>query len=229
MPKIAMNADISSLLDFYRKEHRIFGRCPHCGEAFRLSETKLTYGKEPPRDLLSQMKKERDRLDSQIQDLEDELEAARSEHESAMEVAEQKWEERFDVEVDRRIARETKRIRKEAIERSRVTTLGKTIERIAPLFSGFGYHPGDVRPLFEPVDFVIFDGLWSREVSELVFVEFKTGGSRMSPVQESIREAVGRKRVRFEERRITTDTLKRITKGNARQEAIVEEGKQRPR
>ena len=41
---------IGSLLAFYKHERNIFGRCPHCNEPFRLSEVKLTYGKEPPRD-----------------------------------------------------------------------------------------------------------------------------------------------------------------------------------
>jgi predicted Holliday junction resolvase-like endonuclease len=216
-----MNTDIKSLLDFYREERRIFGRCPKCHEPFRLSEAKITYGKEPPRDLLSELRKQRDNLTEEIEQLEGRAEEAQSEHENEIDGLNAKWEGRVEAQVDKRLATKTKEIRREAIERSRVTTLGKTIERIAPMVSGFGFHPGDVRPLFEPIDYVVFNGLWSRSVEELVFVEFKTGGSSLSPVQKSIREAVDRKRVRFEERRLSSETLRRIT-STGRNNALIE-------
>lgn len=57
------DGSIGSLLKFYKAEKRIFGRCPHCQEPLRLSEVKLTYGKEPPNDLLTRMKSERERLE----------------------------------------------------------------------------------------------------------------------------------------------------------------------
>jgi predicted Holliday junction resolvase-like endonuclease len=213
-----MNTDIHNLLAFYREERRIYGTCPHCGEAFRLSEAKLTYGREPPRDIVTRLKRERDRLSDQIDEMEGVLERAREEHRTQLQVVDRQWETKLEVEVEKRIVKEKKQITREAVERSRVTTLGKTIERVAPMFSGFGHHPGDVRALFEPIDFVVFDGLWTRDVTDIVFVEFKTGGSQLSPVQRSIREAVDRRRVRFEERRITTKTLRRIVKGDVIEE-----------
>jgi predicted Holliday junction resolvase-like endonuclease len=222
MDNLKMNASIKSLLDFYRTERRIFASCPHCRETFRLCEAKLTYGKEPPRDALTRLKKERDQLNDEIEQLESVIEDAAQEHELELGQVNARWESKVEVEVEKRLTKEKKQIRQDAIARSRVTTLGKTIERIAPMFSGFGYHPADVRPLYEPIDFVVFDGLWSRDVTELVFVEFKTGGSALSPVQRSIRDAVDRKRVRFEERRITSTTLRRIVNGNVRNEAIIQ-------
>jgi hypothetical protein len=51
MARIDISGSIGSLVGFYKHERSIFGRCPHCGEPFRLSEVKLTYGKEPPKDL----------------------------------------------------------------------------------------------------------------------------------------------------------------------------------
>jgi predicted Holliday junction resolvase-like endonuclease len=219
--KVGLNTDIKSLLDFYREERRIYGRCPKCREPFRLSEAKLTYGKEPPRDLLSVLRKQRDNLTEQIEELEGQAEAVEWEHDSEIESINARWEGRVEAQVEQRLATKTKAIRREAIERSRVTTLGKTIERIAPMVSGFGFHPGDVRPLFEPIDYIVFDGLWSRRVNELVFVEFKTGGSALSPVQKSIREAVDRKKVRFEERRLSAETLRGIT-GTGRNRALIE-------
>lgn len=106
-----------------------------------------------------------------------------------------------------------KEIRRQAVAKSRAGQLGKTLEKIAPMFPGFGHHPYDVRPIFDPIDFVVFDGYFQGEVSDVVFVEFKTGDSRMSPVQGSIREAISKKNVHFEERRLTKKTLDMLAQG----------------
>ena len=58
MSTVDVSGNIGSLLSFYKHERHIYGRCPNCQKAFRLSEVKLTYGKEPPRDLLTRMKKD---------------------------------------------------------------------------------------------------------------------------------------------------------------------------
>lgn len=63
MARIEMNTTVRDLLGCYKAEQRIFRRCPHCQDVFRLSEAKLTYGKEPPRDVLTRLKKERDQLE----------------------------------------------------------------------------------------------------------------------------------------------------------------------
>jgi hypothetical protein len=52
MNDVKVEANINSLLQFYKTEQHIYGRCPHCQEPFRLAEVKLTYGKEPPKDQL---------------------------------------------------------------------------------------------------------------------------------------------------------------------------------
>jgi len=72
------------------------------------------------------------------------------------------------------VGKKEREIRKNAIARSRVGQLGKTLEKIAPMFPGFGHLPYDVRPIFDPVDFVVFDGYYQGDVTDIVFVEFKT-------------------------------------------------------
>ncbi len=222
MERIDFSGSIGSLLSFYKHERHIFGRCPNCGEPFRLSEVKLTYGKEPPKDLLVRMKRERDQLKEQLEELESEIENAESQHESDIDVLKQgfedkldnidgRWRDKVDNEVEKRIRTRVKEIRKDAVERSRVGQLGKTLEKIAPMFPGFGHHPSDVRPIFDPIDFVVFDGYFQDVVTDIVFVEFKTGQSRLTSVQSSIRRAVEKKRVHFQERRMTKETIRMLT------------------
>src|SRR5258708_6589548 len=154
MASVSVEGSIGSLITFYKQEKNIYGRCPHCGEPFRLSEVKLTYGKAPPKDLLARMKGERDRLKEELEELEEHIEDIEGEHEADLGALDQRWRDKCDIEVDRRLRKREKEIRQDAIARSRAGQLGKTIEKVIPMFPGFGHHPYDVRPIFDPVDFV---------------------------------------------------------------------------
>jgi predicted Holliday junction resolvase-like endonuclease len=181
---------------------------------------------QPPRDLLTHIRRNRDDLIKQVQVLqsiiqeaesqhENEIENLKGTHEDKLQALDQRWRDKVGNEVDKRLRSHVKEIRRDAIERSRVGQLGKTLERIAPMFPGFGHHPSDVRPIFDPIDFVIFDGYFKDEVTDVVFVEFKSGQARLSPVQSSIRNAVQKGRVHFEERRMTRETIQMLTRRRA--------------
>lgn len=217
MSRIEVNGNIDSLLSFYKHERSIFGRCPHCREPFRLSEVKLTYGKEPPRDLLTRLKRDRDRLVEELEALEEQIQETEVSHQEALDTLELQWSERVENEVTRQIRKREKEIRQDAVARSRAGQLGKTLEKIVPMFPGFGHHPYDVRPIFDPIDFIVFDGYYRGTVTDLVFVEFKTGQSRMNPVQTSIRAAIEKKRVHFEEKRLGKEAVRALTSGKPRQ------------
>jgi len=244
MPSPNVSGTIGSLLSFYKHEKRIFGRCPHCREPFRLSEVKLSYGAEPPRDLLTRLKAERDRLleregelGDQIEELETEhqakIEDIETEHQAAVDSLEadrsydidalnEKWTDKISYEVDRQLGKERKDIRRKAIAKSRAGQLGKTLEKVAPIFTGFGHHPYDVRPMFDPIDFVVFDGYFQKEVTDITFVEFKTGHKRLSAIQSSIRETVERKRVHFEVRHLSKEAIHMITSGKRAELELLE-------
>jgi len=90
-----------------------------------------------------------------------------------------------------------------AIERSRVTYIGKTLEHLAPTVVSWGHQPRDCRFLAEPIDFIAFDGLFEKdEVGKITFIEAKTGGSKLSSREKSIKEAVTNHEVYFEEFRL---------------------------
>src|SRR6266540_3814781 len=119
MAGVSVDGSIGSLLAFYKQEKNIYGRCPHCGEPFRLSEVKLTYGKEPPKDLLGRMKLERDRLKEKLEDLDAQIQDLSDDHEGELEALDQRWRDKCDVEIDRRLRKREREIRQDAIARSR--------------------------------------------------------------------------------------------------------------
>ena len=90
-----------------------------------------------------------------------------------------------------------------ATERAAVTaeavSIGKMVEHLTPILDGFGFKSTDCRPLFEPVDFLVFNGLSVSNVDQLSFVEVKTGSARLNRPQRLIRDAIGEGHVYFEE------------------------------
>src|SRR5476651_2612315 len=115
MARIEINGNIGSLLNFYKEETRLFGRCPHCQEPFRLSEVKLTYGKEPPKDLLTRMKSERDRLKEKLEQLEEDIEDTQREHDNELGALDDRWKDKVSTAVERQLLKTVRQIRKDAI------------------------------------------------------------------------------------------------------------------
>ncbi|MDO8511601.1 MAG: Holliday junction resolvase-like protein [Nanoarchaeota archaeon] len=93
-------------------------------------------------------------------------------------------------------------IKKESIERSRASLGGQFSEQLAPYLPNFKYKPTECKFLGKPVDLLVFEGLDEKEVTEIVFVEVKSGGSELNTVQRKIRDAVKAGRVRWDEYRI---------------------------
>lgn len=100
--------------------------------------------------------------------------------------------------------------RKDAVKRSRSVIGGQFSEQLAPYLPGFNGKATECRFIGKPIDFLVFTGLDEKEISEVVFVEVKSGSSRLSSVERSLRDAIEQKRVRWEEYRVPLDitTLK---------------------
>lgn len=76
------------------------------------------------------------------------------------------------------------------------TKYGRMSEQFMPLLDIYPYDENSFRFLGNPIDGVQFND------DGIVFVEFKTAGSRLTPEQRRIKEMVEQKRVRFHEIRI---------------------------
>jgi predicted Holliday junction resolvase-like endonuclease len=68
--------------------------------------------------------------------------------------------------------------------------IGKIIEKVMPAYQNFGIPISDCRPLFEPIDMIIFNGLSAMSVQSITFMEIKTGKSRLDERQKLVKEAV---------------------------------------
>lgn len=118
--------------------------------------------------------------------------------------------------------------RADAVKRSRSVLGGQLCEQIAPFLPNFPCRPDDARFIGKPVDFIGFVGLsesfeeenipmgksekdlgnpkekergFEKEIDEILFIEVKTGTSKLSPREKAIKKAIEQKKVRYVEYR----------------------------
>ena len=81
---------------------------------------------------------------------------------------------------------------------AKAVNMGFLLERLAPTLDDFTFNKNDCRSMFDPIDYVIFEGLNKKQrVDKIVFVDIKTGGARLTPKQRKIKQVVDEKNVKF--------------------------------
>jgi len=95
--------------------------------------------------------------------------------------------------------------RKDAIAKSRAVLSGMFSEQLAPFLPNFNYKPTECRFLGKPIDFICFKGLDEKDVDEIVFVEVKSGNAKLSSTEKKLKEAIEKKKVRWEEYRVSRE------------------------
>ena len=99
--------------------------------------------------------------------------------------------------------------KKRSVNTSRAVLKGKMAEQMAPIMPEFQYLPSDAKFLGDPIDYVVFDGYsnfrdgdGAAEDIEVVLIDIKSGGARLTKGQQAISQAIQAGRVRFETIRI---------------------------
>lgn len=89
-----------------------------------------------------------------------------------------------------------KNIKMKSENGAKAVNMGFILERIAPTMKTFKFDRNDCRSLFDPIDYIIFEGLSKNaQVSRLIFSDIKTGNARLNQNQKRIRELVEKKKV----------------------------------
>ena len=88
-------------------------------------------------------------------------------------------------------------LRQDAVNRSRANLSGQFAEQLAPYFPDFPYSPNELRWLGKPIDYVVFKGLDTNDLQEIVFLEIKSGKSQLNGHQQQIKRLVEEKKVRW--------------------------------
>jgi len=78
-----------------------------------------------------------------------------------------------------------------AAERARYVNVGKVLEKVAPSLTGFPFNKNDCRPIWEPIDYLVFQGLTNKmHIDRITFVDIKTGNAGLNEHQKQIKKAV---------------------------------------
>ena len=122
--------------------------------------------------------------------------------------------ERYIAELELEHQQALAQAQKRSVNTSRAVLKGKMAEQLAPIMPQFEYLPSDAKFLGDPVDYVVFDGYtdlrdgeWRPEDIEIVLIDIKSGGARLTKGQVAIAQAIQAGRVRFETVRIDFDTI----------------------
>lgn len=92
--------------------------------------------------------------------------------------------------------------RKDAIMKSRAVLVGQFSEQLAPFLPNFNFKPTECRFIGKPIDFLVFKGMDKKEIEGVVFVEVKSGNSKLTSVEKKLKKAIENKNVSWEEYRI---------------------------
>ena len=110
---------------------------------------------------------------------------------------------------DRYWERELPGHRRDAIMKSRAVLGGQFSEQLAPFLPDFKHKPTECRFVGKPVDLLVFKGMDDKDINEVVFVEVKSGKSKLSSAEKKLKETIEKKKVRWEEYRIPEELTKK--------------------
>jgi predicted Holliday junction resolvase-like endonuclease len=117
---------------------------------------------------------------------------------------EKTFEEKYRLELIKWKTLYEKSIRESSLKLSRSTIKGRVSEQLLPLLPGLKYHPGDMRFIGSPIDYIIIDGYDEAkenlgEIRSIILADVKTGNrAKLSPIQLQIKAAIDAGRVRWE-------------------------------
>lgn len=106
------------------------------------------------------------------------------------------------ISAELKFRRLLKTERADAVNRSKAVLSGLAAEQVAPFLPDFPCNPSDCRFVGKPIDFVAFSGASEGEIKEVVFIEVKTGTSRLTKREQEIKNCIEEKKVRYAEYRI---------------------------
>lgn len=101
-----------------------------------------------------------------------------------------------------RLRQQEKELRADAIKKSTAVVKGKVAEQLVPFAEVFPFNPRDARFLGSPIDLLVFAGLTEGELDRVVFIEVKTGKSRLSRRERQLRDIIDAGEVYWEEIRL---------------------------
>ena len=94
------------------------------------------------------------------------------------------------AERSKELARRKLSAGKDAEKKAIAVGFGKIIEKFIPAYENLKLEFHECRPLYDPIDLIVFNGLLKSRVDFITFLEVKSGNSRLNKHQRMIKDAV---------------------------------------
>lgn len=91
-----------------------------------------------------------------------------------------------------------RKLRNESVQKSKSVIIWQVKEQIAPLLPQFNYNIKDITFIWKWIDYVIFDWLSEWVINNVIFLEVKTWKSQLNKNEKIIKEAIEKKKVKYE-------------------------------
>ena len=88
--------------------------------------------------------------------------------------------------------------RKNAVERSKNVLIWQVNEKIAPILPWFPYNYKDLVFIWKWIDYIVFNGLSSGYLKEIVFLEIKSGSSTLNKNENMIKNCIELKKIYYD-------------------------------
>lgn len=180
-------------------------------EAEKAYEIRLEKNQTSIEKLKEQSKKEIAELEKKyevkIEKMQTSIEKIIEANKTSLEKNEKEWAVKYtkDIEELKRLFKESEKIIKQkSVASSRRSLVGKFIERFVPFLSKIEYAPSDMHFMGQPVDYVVFDGLRNDKIEKVIFLEVKTGESKLTKREKSLKDTISKKKVYWKEIRVDT-------------------------
>jgi predicted Holliday junction resolvase-like endonuclease len=162
---------MNNLLLFIDNLQNILGYCPCCGSVFLLTDAKLIFterkenNSEYGKYLIKQ--KELEIFEKQIEKMQNNLEKLQAKHEIIMEDI---------IEKAREVGRKNAKSK---------------LKKLDPIFSGRKIDPQDVKVIFDPIEYVVFNGMHSGNgVKHIELIGRSAKTKRDENIEKNISQAI---------------------------------------
>jgi predicted Holliday junction resolvase-like endonuclease len=91
---------------------------------------------------------------------------------------------------------------RETAARAGLKATKRLLRKIDPVFSGAGYDPQDVKVIFNPVTYIVFDGMSQRKLNRIQLLAKLPENGAAERMQNSIAQAIKRGNVEFRTLRV---------------------------
>lgn len=165
------------IIAFYQEQQHIFGICPCCDNVFQLSECAISVkGKKitiPEVKEITSLQNQLARLEERIDDLDGKLYDQQDKY----------------TELEQEIKDMESHVTKRYRNAGRKQAL-KQIGKVDKVFTKRNIDPRDIRLIFNPVEYVAFNGLTEQEVQSISFVTKQIKNSRQEIAINSLEKTI---------------------------------------